>query len=396
MDTIEKKEQNELERVSNGIESFEKRKEDLIKLADSAKILEVNSLDQKVEYKFVKEKRLEIMRARTSVEKEGKSIRDIITPISKMVSAKEKELVAIISGQEERLLVMERWYESEVEKKKIEADNLEKERIQERLNSLQKYGASLDYVIVLAMTDDQFEEKLSEVKIEWEKEQAIEVEKKRRIAVLIETGFSFDGNNYFISDFKRLDNVTISSLSNPEFEEIIKAGSFELKRIADEKQAELDKINKIKSEQEKEKKRLEDIAEEQNIKQKEIDDKLQKIKDQEEAKFAEEKRIEKENQDKIEEEKRKKEIEDAKKIAADEAIEEEKAKREKELKDKETAELKRIAKMPDKKKLIEWADKILDIPIPELKTEEGQQLLGSQQLLLKQLLTNIKKLADHL
>jgi hypothetical protein len=57
-------------------------------------------------------------------------------------------------------------------------------------------------------------------------------EQKRRTALLIETGFSFDGNYYFVSDFKRLDPQTIISLNEKGFNDVVKAGKFELERLA--------------------------------------------------------------------------------------------------------------------------------------------------------------------
>ena len=55
----------------------------------------------------------------------------------------------------------------------------------------------------------------------------------KRTRELIAAGFSFDGNNYFVSDFKRLDMSTILSQSDSSFQEIINGGINELKRIAD-------------------------------------------------------------------------------------------------------------------------------------------------------------------
>lgn len=57
-----------------------------------------------------------------------------------------------------------------------------------------------------------------------------EVELKRS-QKLISSGFSFDGNNYFVSDFKRLDMGTILMLSEHEFESVISAGVVELNRL---------------------------------------------------------------------------------------------------------------------------------------------------------------------
>jgi hypothetical protein len=54
----------------------------------------------------------------------------------------------------------------------------------------------------------------------------------KRTRVLVAAGFSFDGNNYYVSDFIRLDMQTILSQSDSSFEEIIKGGVAELARLS--------------------------------------------------------------------------------------------------------------------------------------------------------------------
>lgn len=83
----------------------------------------------------------------------------------------------------------------------------------------------------------------------------------KRTKELIASGFSFDGNNYFVSDFKRLDMGTILYLSDYDFNVIIEAGKTELARLA---KIESDLL--IQQEEEKEaiyeirKKRLEEVG----------------------------------------------------------------------------------------------------------------------------------------
>jgi len=69
----------------------------------------------------------------------------------------------------------------------------------------------------------------------------------KRTRELIAAGFSFDGNNYFVSDFKRLDIGTILSLSDENFESIISAGKVELARLA---KIESDRLEKLEEEKE--------------------------------------------------------------------------------------------------------------------------------------------------
>lgn len=83
----------------------------------------------------------------------------------------------------------------------------------------------------------------------------------KRTKELITAGFSFDGNNYFVSDFKRLDMGTILQLSDSDFNEIIEAGKTELARLA---KIETDKAEKAEEEKEAiyeiRKKRLEEAG----------------------------------------------------------------------------------------------------------------------------------------
>jgi len=110
---------------------------------------------------------------------------------------------------------------------------------------------------------DDFDEKFAEIEKQIEaKKTSLENEKKltdeadieqqrkdlelARKTELIESGISCDGNNYFVSDFKRLDMGTILSLSDEAFSSIIKAGKTELKRLSDLAEEEKEAIYEIR------------------------------------------------------------------------------------------------------------------------------------------------------
>lgn len=172
----------ELQKITTGLESFEQRKQSLIDLAESAEHLAIESIGDTEGIKAVSTKRKELKSARVQIEKEGKSMRDLITPISKHISAKEKELLSIILPHEERLYAREQWVEKEIEKIQQEKEAEEKARIQQRIDQLAKYNVAIDYVMCLGLTDEQFEKKLSVAKSEFEAEQKRIEEENNRIA----------------------------------------------------------------------------------------------------------------------------------------------------------------------------------------------------------------------
>lgn len=316
----------ELQKITTGLESFEQRKETLIELAESAKPLKIKDVEDKLTYKLISDKRKELKSARVLIEKEGKSMRDIITPVSKMISSKEKELVAIIIPEEERLQKEEVWFENELGQIKLEKERAEKQRIQDMIDALAKYNVAIDYHIIMTLSHEQFNEKLSVAKSEFEAEQ-------KRIAE-------------------------------------------ELARVEEERQAEIARLENQRKEQEAERIRLENIAAEQRKVQEKIDAAQKAIDD-------EKNRIAKEKQDAIDAENRAKEIEEAKKQAAENALKEaeekrirdEKVKIESERIAKEKEE-KRIARMPDKKKLEEFAESISKLVSPDLKSIEADAVLS--------------------
>jgi len=223
--------------------------------------------------------------ARTTLTKQ----KPIIT--SKFAEAKNKafeyidELVAItLTGETEQQTEIDR-DEAVLEEKRNEKARLEKERIDNIKAELDKYSDEWkdafnlmtfqtiekigdDFVesystydtAILEEFESLFPTKVEEltavladkVKLLTEAENArIEKEQKdlelKRTRELIATGFSFDGNNYFVSDFKRLDMGTILRLSDEDFQSILQAGKTELDRLA---KIESDRLEKLEEEKE--------------------------------------------------------------------------------------------------------------------------------------------------
>jgi hypothetical protein len=167
------------ENIKNGLEVFESRKADLTELAKRSAGLKIDSIDDTETIRQVSTIRKTLKAQRVSIEKEGKSMRDPLTAISKHISAKEKELVNIIEPTERELQAQEKWVENEKEKIRLEAERKEQERVQARINRLAEFGYSIDITHVQTLSDDDFDGVVAEAKLEWEKEQAAKAEADR-------------------------------------------------------------------------------------------------------------------------------------------------------------------------------------------------------------------------
>lgn len=300
---------SDLQKITTGLEAFEQKKEELITLVQSSQGIDVISLEDKAGYTLVSTKRKSLKAARVEIEKQGKAMRDLINPITKHISAKEKELVAIISPEEDRLASREKWFDDEVARIKAEKEAAEKARIQRRIDELAKYNVAVDYTQVLGMTDEQFKDKLTQSKFDYEAEQA-RIEAERLAA----------------EQAKREEEERLQK----EREELGR-----LKREQDEKEAEL------RAEQAR-----------INAERKAIEEEKQ--------------RIEREKQEAIEAQKRKEELKQAQQEAAERAIAEQKEKEEEERLEAE----RKLAAAPDKVKLEALINSLQSLKVPEIQTAE--------------------------
>lgn len=308
MNTLEK--QSELTKIQTGLEAFEQKKAELQQLADSAKDVKINGIDDKAGYRSAREKRIELRNAEIAIEKEAKAMRDLVTPISRHISAKEKELLSITEFHKERLTKEEKWFQSEQERIKQEKEAAEKARVQNRIDKLSAYNAAIDYAKLSFISDEEFDKILSESKCAYDSEQA-------RIAAEM-------------AEHDRLKR---------EEEERIRIERLELEKI----KAEQERIR-----QEQEEKELSIQKEQARIaaEKKAIED----------AKIGEERKKQREA-----------EIEAAKKEAADKAIREEN-----ERKIAEENERKRQEELkPDKEKVLNYMLQLRQVPTPNVNTPEA-------------------------
>lgn len=330
METVEIIQDSELaiaaRKINTGVSVFESKKAELIKLAESAQGIEVTSIDDKLALKQVSEKRKELKAARIEIEKQGKDMRDGLTKISREISAKEKELVALIEPTELELLRQEKWVEAEKERIRQEEIAREEARIQSRINALAEFGFQIDYADIKAMTDETFSKYLEAARIQYEKEQAVKAEAERIRSEQEEA-----------ERVRREEEQKRIEAERKELEEL-RAKQAEAQRIIDEQNK---KIEEEKQRIEAEKKAIE----------------AARLREEEEKKRAEELRIARE---KAAEEARIKAIQDAK-----------------EAEEKKAEQLRRKeARRPDKEKLIAFAGKLSTIVDFQVKSEEANIILN--------------------
>lgn len=319
-------------KIESGLQILDRRESKLIELADKYKDLRIAGVEDKEGYKKVREARIELKNERVAVENDAYSLRENAIKFQKTVVAREKELVGIISLTEKTLQAEEDNYKQALEAIRQEKDRKEKEKIQNRINSLAKFNCAIDLYDATVMPDDKFNELLTQAEIDFNAEQ-------ERIA-----NEKAEAERLRAEEYERLRSERI---------ELEKQKAEQAKR---EQELQLQEVERIDAA----KKRQEEIW-------------------LENQKIADERR-------KLEEEKRQHEqqirLEQAKKEAAERArIEEhERVKREAE----EKIERERLAKIeaerqeslkPDKEKLYQYARALMEIPTPELSHNDAVKIL---------------------
>ncbi len=323
------------EKINNGLVSFEERKASLQVLRESAQGLKINGVEDKAGLLAVSSKRKELKAARVSIEKEGKQLRDHITVISKNISAKEKELVEIIEPCEDELQKEEDRIAAE--KKKIEDDKAEVERlrIQGRIDALAAFGYAIKIETITSIDDETFAVVLNDAKNQHEKELANKAEEER---------LKKEVEEKLIAERKELEELREK---NAAAQRIIDTENARIKKEQDDKAAELLAAQK-KIDDEK--------AAIEMKKQKEIDDKLAAEKLEQAQKDA----AEKERLRLIEVEKQKK-----------------------------INEAEKLAQASDKDKFQNVIDQLSAITIPAMEAERSKQLAIGVKILIEKITNHI-------
>jgi hypothetical protein len=165
--------------INSGLLAFEERKAALIQLKKETEGLTITSIDDKQAISQVGVARKKLKSARVEIQKEGKSMRDPLTKISKSISEKEYELIDIIAPIEKDLQAKEDWVESE--KKRLADEEAERKQaiIQARIDKLAAYGFAIDIAFITAINEEDFEKILDNARTEYEKELAKKAEEER-------------------------------------------------------------------------------------------------------------------------------------------------------------------------------------------------------------------------
>lgn len=325
METLEVKQTSEIAvietKIDLGLLAFEERKAQLAELKSEADGLKIESIDDKETISQVSTVRKKLKSARVDISKEGKAMRDPLTAISRMISDKEKELIDIIEPTEQQLQQQEKWVQDEKERIRQEEIRLENERIQKRIDGLAAYGFQIDYADIKQMSEETFGKYLEAAKSQFEKAELEKAESER-----------------IRKEQQEQDRINREAEQNR-----IKAEREELE-VLRRQSAEIEE--RIRSEQES------------------IETEKRKI-EEEKARIARDKELQ-EVKIKAAEDARLKTIEDVK-------IEAER-KKEAERKAKEAADRK-AARQPDRVKITAYIEAINSIPVPEMKTPEGKEVL---------------------
>lgn len=289
--------------------------------------LVVKNLDDKAGFEAVHAARMVVKGKRCEVENKRKELKASALEWGRKVDAEAKRIFGKLAPIETHLENEENKVVNE--RKRIEAEKAEAERqrIQDRVDHLAKYGRIEAFHVVAKMPDDEYGSLLALSQRDWQAEQ---------------------------------DRLAAENKAREEEAKRLAAERAELERMRKEqaeKQAAIDAENKrIRKEQE-----AKDAA--IRAEQKKIDDEKRRIEN--------EKRKEQERKDR-EEFERKAKAQAAAEAAKKAKEDAERKEAERVAKEKADAEekLRQEALKPEKQKVVEWANSLLDINMPEIENTD--------------------------
>lgn len=148
------------------IEVFNPTKAELLTLAEKAKGLVINGIEDKAGYKVVHEQRMELKNTRVLITKTGKEAREKALAYQKEVIAYEKELIGIIEPLEADLQSKQDYIDEE--KERLKRVSL----LPERHAKLSDINIAVPDDVLLGMDDNKFQEYLNTKHAEFLAEQA--------------------------------------------------------------------------------------------------------------------------------------------------------------------------------------------------------------------------------
>lgn len=232
----------------------------LIALASKYQNLTVNGIDDKEGLKAVISARKELKNERVKIEKVSKGMRDSAVKFQKAVIAREKELVAIIQPQEDRLETIEDAIWQEMERIREEAEKKESDRIQNMLDQLNDLNYAIDFHSLKGMTDEQFAQTLTEAREAYEKqarEMAIELEREKERVRLQEEARKAEEER-LAKERKEVERMQAEMRAAQEKLEIEQA---KVRKALEDAQRERKAIQEAKEAEEREKKRIAELEE---------------------------------------------------------------------------------------------------------------------------------------
>ena len=178
-------------KINNGMQAFHDAKQKFIDLAEKAKLITKPDITDKKGIAALKRMRIDLRDEQIVYEKQGKAMRDLITPINKAILKLEDEVISPVTPFIETFKQWEKEIDSELERIEKERLVAEAKRIVERSQRLlgmnmefagdrYVYGEiSISATDVTAIDDPLFEEFCSRVKALYEADQAAKAEQGR-------------------------------------------------------------------------------------------------------------------------------------------------------------------------------------------------------------------------
>ena len=308
--------------------------------------------------------RLECKGIRVAIEKRRKQYNSGALDFTRTVNSKAKEATAPVLILETSLKAEEDRIKAEIAEIKAAKIREAEERLQSRVNLLQRFGKQVSLVNPKAMSDDEFQAAYDKAKAEHEAEQARLAQEEQ--------------------DRKNKEEAERVEREAKE-EEDRKALAAVEARLA-EQRAEQERIAAEQTEKE------EAFRVEQDRIAKEQADKEDAIKEKEDALAAEKQTIEND-----------KKIDAAKKEAAAQATKEAEEKAKREAEEKEEADRKakeeaarQEALKPDKEKILVYVNELQHVPRPTTKSKEAERVLDLVEKGLKDLWQFAKEAVEQM
>jgi hypothetical protein len=333
--------------ISIELKKFEIDEADLVDMAFAYKGLQVNGVEDKEGLKAVRKARLQLKDIRVDISKKSKSLRESAVKFQKAVIARENELIELVEPTERYLEAEEDRIEAEKKRIREEEEKREFERISSMMNQLTAVNFAMDFTELKGLTDEQFATVLQEATVKFN-----EAEDLRKYEELKENERVAEIERQRKREEERLLSITVEQEKR--------------EKALREEQAEL---ARQKAQVEKDKREFQEAIESENRK------KEQELMDK----------------------KRDQMMEEAKKMAAEKAIQEEhervkkeaEAKAEQERIDKENL-AREEAERPDKEKIQKFAvflDENIEYPV--CSTEKGKQLITAIHDKIQEMATSL-------